>query len=122
MARWKRPGRRRSHRIVTRAIVLELDGVHSVSGLSLSTGPALDDFPRGLAVAASIDGITWQDVWTGGIAGPIVEGILNDPLAAEARIEFAAAPARFIRLRQLRPRPRRSWVIAEVKAYGAAGP
>ena len=40
------------------------------------------------------------------MAGPIVEGILEDPRAAAGRIEFAANPARFIQLRHLHPRPR----------------
>jgi hypothetical protein len=100
-------------------IVFELDDVHSVSGLSLSTGPRLEDFPYGLAVATSVDGSAWQDVWSGGMAGPIVEGILEDPRDASGRIEFAATPARFIQLRHLRARPHHGWVIAEARVYGA---
>jgi hypothetical protein len=111
---WTAP--RSPHRDET--VVLELDDVHSVTALSVSTGPRLDDFPRGLAVATSIDGASWQEVWSGGIAGPIVEAILKDPHAAAGRITFAESPARFVRLRQLRPRPHGSWVIAEVKIYG----
>jgi hypothetical protein len=57
-------------------------------------------------------------VWTGGMAGAAVEGVLRDPRTAESRIEFPARPARFIRLRQLGAHPDFGWFIAELKVYG----
>jgi hypothetical protein len=100
-------------------IVIELEASGSVSGVSLSTGPPLEGYPRSLAVATSIDGRNWQEAWTGGMAGPAVEGILRDPRAAESRIGFPARPARFIRLRQLGAHPDYGWFIAELKVYGS---
>ena len=101
-------------------LVLELDDVHQVTGVSLSTGPLFEGFPRWLAVAASIDGIRWEEVWSGGMAGPVVEAILKDPRTADGRIAFASRPARYLRLRQLRAHTQTGWVIAELKAYGSA--
>jgi hypothetical protein len=101
-------------------LVLELDGQHSVTGVSLSTGPPLEAFPRWLAVAVSIDGERWDEVWNGGMAGPFVEAVLRDPRTAEGRLAFAAKAARFVRLRQLRADPYAGWMIAELKVYGSA--
>jgi hypothetical protein len=100
-------------------ILIELEETGSVSGVSLSTGPPLEGYPRSLAVATSIDGRSWEEAWTGGMAGPVVEGILRDPRAAEGRIAFAARPARFIRLRQLGAHPDSGWFIAELRVYGS---
>ena len=100
-------------------VVIELEAVRSVSGVSLSTGPPLEGYPRALAVAASIDGQHWEEVWTGGMAGPAVEAVLRDPRSVESRIGFAARSARFIRLRQLGAHPDFGWFIAELKAYGS---
>jgi len=100
-------------------VVIELEAVSSVSGVSLSTGPPLEGYPRALAVAVSIDGQHWEDVWTGGMAGPAVEAVLRDPRSVESRIGFAARSARFIRLRQLGAHPDFGWFIAELKAYGS---
>ncbi len=100
-------------------VVIELEAVRSVSGVSLSTGPPLEGYPRALAVATSIDGQQWEDVWTGGTAGPALEGVLRDPRSAEIRIGFPARSARFVRLRQLGAHPDFGWFIAELKAYGS---
>src|SRR5205085_1944562 len=70
-------------------IILELDGVHIVSGLSLATGSPMEGYPRELVVTTSVDGESWQASWSGGMAGAAVEGALRDPLMAEARIAFA---------------------------------
>jgi hypothetical protein len=100
-------------------VVVDLEGVRSVSGVSLSTGRPLEGYPRSLAVAASIDGQSWEEVWAGGMAGAAVEGVLRDPRTVESRIEFPARPARFIRLRQLGAQPDFGWFIAELKVYGS---
>jgi hypothetical protein len=100
-------------------IVMELEASGSVSGVSLSTGPPLEGYPRSLAVATSIDGQNWDEVWTGGMAGAAVEGVLRDPRTAESRIGFPPRPARFIRLRQLGAHPDYGWFIAELKVYGS---
>ena len=100
-------------------VVIELDAVPSVSGVSLSTGPPLEGYPRSLEVATSIDGQSWNEVWTGGMAGPAVEGVLRDPRTVESRIAFPARPARFIRLRQLGAHRDYGWFIAELKVYGS---
>ena len=100
-------------------VVIELEAVRSVSGVSLSTGPALEGYPRSLAVTTSIDGQNWSEAWNGGTAGLAVEGVLRDPRTAESWIALAARPARFVRLRQLGAHPDYGWFIAELKVYGS---
>ena len=87
--------------------------------MSVSTGPLLEGYPRSLVVATSIDGQNWEEVWTGGMAGPALEGILRDPRTAESRIAFRTRAARFIRLRQLGAHPDYPWIIAELKVFGS---
>jgi hypothetical protein len=99
-------------------IEIELEAAGSVSGVSLSTGPPMEGYPRSLAVATSIDGQRWEEAWTGGMAGPAVEGVLRDPRALESRIHFSRKSARFVRLRQLGAHPDHGWIIAELKVYG----
>ena len=103
-------------------IVLELDDVRVVSGLSLSTGPAVQNFPRALTVSTSLDGRDWHDVWTGGTAGAVLGGVLKDPRTVESRIRFAATSARFVRLRELRAHHECPWTIAELTVNGSASP
>jgi hypothetical protein len=100
-------------------IVIELQRPSRVTGAALSTGPPLEGYPRSLAIATSIDGKTWEDAWTGGMAGPVVEGVLRDPRTAEGRINFRPETALFIRMRQLGTHPDYGWFIAELKVYGA---
>ena len=102
-------------------IVVELDDVFSVSGVSLGTGPPLEGYPRRLAISTSIDGASWQDAWTGAMGGPTMEAVLANPETTEHRIGFPARRARFLRLRQLGAHPDLGWFIAELKAYGSAG-
>jgi hypothetical protein len=99
-------------------IVVELDDVKSVAGVSLSTGPPLEGYPRQLEIATSIDGQTWEAAWTGGMAGPAIEGILRNPRTAESRVAFATRSARFVRIRQLGMHPESGWFIAELKIFG----
>jgi hypothetical protein len=98
---------------------IDLGAVRRLSGVSLSTGPALEGYARALAVTTSIDGENWQNAWSGGMAGAAVEGALRDPQMAEARIAFPARPARYVRLRQLGAHPDFGWFIAELKVLGS---
>jgi len=100
-------------------VVIELTATGSVSGVSLSTGPPLEGYPRSLAVATSIDGQNWEAAWSGGMAGPALEGILRDPRNVESRVAFGPRTARFMRLRQLGAHPDYPWVIAELKVYAS---
>jgi F5/8 type C domain-containing protein len=99
-------------------VVLDLGGSSTVTGLSLSSGPALEGYPRLLTVAVSVDGLTWDETWSGSMAGPTIEGVLEDAARAAGRISFPARQARFVRLRQLASQPDFGWFIAELKVYG----
>jgi hypothetical protein len=99
-------------------IVLELAGLCSVSSISLSSGSSLEGFPRRLSVAISVDGTIWEEMWSGAMGGPTIEGVLQDAREAASRIAFPDRQARFVRLRQLGVHPDLGWVIAELKIYG----
>jgi hypothetical protein len=92
-----------------------------VSGLSLSTGPPLEGYPRRLSISTSMDGTDWDVAWSGAMAGPTLTGVLRDARTAESRIDFPPRRARLIRLEQLGMHPDFGWFIAELKAYGSAG-
>jgi hypothetical protein len=100
-------------------IVIELSEDDEVSGVSLSTGPPLEGYPRWLAVDTSVDGKVWEERWSGAMGGPTVEGILRDARAADSRIPLAPKPARYVRLRQLRAHPEIGWFIAELRVFGS---
>jgi hypothetical protein len=100
-------------------IVLELSEIAAVSGVSLSTGPPVEGYPRWLAVDTSLDGQDWEERWSGAMGGPTMEAVLRDARAADSRIALAPKPARFVRLRQLRVHPDFGWFIAELKVFGS---
>jgi hypothetical protein len=98
-------------------LVLELTDEENVSGISVSTGPPLEGYPRGLAVDTSADGSRWDEQWSGATAGLTAERMLEDPVEADTRIGFSPTRARFVRLRQLDAHPEIGWFIAELKIY-----
>jgi hypothetical protein len=115
---WATPGPQRGGE----EIVLELEQTGAVTGVSLSTGAALEGYPRRLTVSTSADGERWDDAWSGAMGGPTLDAVLSDPRAGEARIRFEARPARFIRLRQLGSHPDFGWFIGDLKVYGLPAP
>jgi hypothetical protein len=115
---WATPGPQHGDETV----VVELDELRRVAGLSLSTGPALEGYPRMIDVSTSVDGAGWEQAWSGRMAGPALAATLKDARAAEAHITFAARPARWIRIRQLATHPSFAWFIAELNVYASAAP
>jgi hypothetical protein len=103
-------------------ILIELEQLRAVSGVSVSTGPPLEGYPRALLVSTSRDGDAWEDVWSGAMGGLALEAVISDPRAVESRIGFAAREARFVRVRQMGAHPDFGWFVAELKVYGSASP
>jgi len=103
-------------------IVLELESPAEISGVTLFTGPAVQNYPRELAISTSVDGQEWHEVWAGGTAGAALDGVLKDPRTVPIRILFASARARFVRLRQLRPHPTNGWTLADISLHGRTSP
>jgi hypothetical protein len=103
-------------------IVVELREPSAVSGVSLSTGEAVDGYPLGMAVTTSLDGVSWGPAWEGDMGGGQVAAVLAAATAAENTVRFPPRPARFVKLRQLRAHPTIAWVIAEMKVRGTRLP
>lgn len=95
-------------------IVIALDELTSVRGVSLSSGPRIGNYSRALAIDASPDGTSWHEVFRGSTGAATLAGVLADPAGGSAVVQFAATNARMIRLRQLGKSTRVYWSVAEV--------
>ena len=81
-------------------------------------GPSLEDYPRGLLVEVSEDGLSWRKVWEGGSAGLALAGAFEAPLDVPLRYRFPSEPARLIRMQLTRSDDTYYWSIAEMKIVG----
>ena len=95
---------------------LELDASRAVGGVVL-WGSLGMDFPRRLRVETSRNGRTWEVAWEGPTELPVLRGALRDP-RAPLTIAFAAAPARYVALRQTGRDPSFAWSVTEVDVHG----
>ena len=99
-------------------IEIDLGGVRTVTGLDLMLGPSLEDYPRGLIVDVSEDGLSWRKVWEGGSAGLALAGAFEAPRDVPLRYRFPPTPARLIRMQLTRNDNTYYWSIAEMKIVG----
>ncbi|MCE2513572.1 MAG: discoidin domain-containing protein [Acidobacteria bacterium] len=95
---------------------LELDASRAVGGVVL-WGSLGMEFPRRLRVETSRNGRTWEVAWEGPTELPVLRGALRDP-RAPLTIAFAAAPARYVALRQTGRDPSFAWSVTEVDVHG----
>jgi hypothetical protein len=99
-------------------IEIDLGGVRTVAGLDFMLGPSLEDYPRGLIVEVSEDGLSWRKVWEGGSAGLALAGAFEAPLDVPLRYRFPPTPARLIRLQLTKYDKTYYWSIAEMRILG----
>lgn len=97
---------------------LDLGGVRAVNRVELALGAFVEDFPRGMTIEASQDGLTWREVWHGGSAGRAFAGALEAPRDVLLTYEFPLTPARSLRLRLTAGDNTYYWSIAELKVLG----
>jgi hypothetical protein len=100
------------------AVELDLGTVRTVAGIDLLLGRFVEDFPRGLVIEASEDGMTWTEVWQGGSAGLAIAAAVEAPLEVRLRYRFAPTPARLLRMRLTRNDATYYWSIAEMTVVG----
>jgi hypothetical protein len=103
-----------------RWVSADLGAVRDVGGVSQSLGGAARDFPRGLAIDVSIDGVTWDEVWHGSPVGEAFRAAAVAPLEATMHFSFAPRPARFVRLR-LTASHQNFWRVVELQVHAPAG-
>jgi hypothetical protein len=99
-------------------VELDLGGVRTVNRVELALGPYVEDFPRGMAIEASQDSLTWREVWRGGSAGRALAGALAAPRDVLLRYQFPVTPVRYLRLRLTAGDSTYYWSIAELKVMG----
>jgi hypothetical protein len=101
------------------AFTVDLGGVVDVTGVVLGLGGYTNAFPRGIAIAVSSDGSSWLEVWRGSTAAQSVAAALENPREVPVVFEFAARPARYVRIMQV-GQSRTSWAVAELGIKGRA--
>ena len=94
---------------------LDLGAARPVGGVVL-WGSLGMEFPRRLRVETSPDGRGWERAWAGPTQIGVLRGALRDPRAPLA-IPFAAASARYVRLRQMGRDPSFAWSVTEVDVH-----
>jgi len=100
------------------AVEIDLGGVRTVQGVDLFLGPFVEDFPRGLTIEASEDGMAWVEVWKGGSAGLAFAGAFEQPRDVPLRYRFAPTPARLLRMKLTKNDDTYYWSIAEMRVVG----
>ncbi len=101
------------------AIEIDLGSVHSVSALELWLGPFVEDFPRGLSIETSEDGVAWSERWRGGSAGLAFAGAFDAPSDVPLRYALPPTTSRYLRLRLLSNDEHYYWSVAELKVLGS---
>lgn len=97
------------------AMTLTLKEPADVSGVSLTLGLRIAEYPRRLAVTTSMDGQSWTRGWEGRTAGLAYAAALKDVDTTRFAVTFPPRQARFVKLRQLGVSRNQYWAIAEVE-------
>jgi len=99
-------------------MLVDLGAVGAVAGVELALGPHYGDFPRELAVEASLDERDWMTLWKDSTSTQAFAGAIEAPRRMPLRVCFPPAPARYLRLRQLGSDPQAAWTVAELEVLG----
>jgi len=100
------------------AVTIDLGGAHPVTGVILSLGQHVFDYPRALAIDTSVDGAEWTTAWSGRTASRVFAAAERSPREVPVSFPLADSTARFLRLRQLGTDPVYNWTIAELAVIG----
>lgn len=100
-------------------LTIDLGEPRNVKGVELLLGGYVADFPRHLLIEASLDGSSWQQVWSGPGSGPTLVGSLVDPKELPLIFEFGPRPARYLRITQTANEPTYYWTVTELKIFGS---
>jgi hypothetical protein len=99
-------------------IVADLGTARHVGAVVLCLGAYPGQYPRGLAIDVSPDGIAWSPVYTGGTALETYDAALRSPREVPVTLPVHRDGVRFVRLRQTGSDPRYGWTIVELRIFG----
>ena len=99
-------------------IVADLGTARHVAAVVLCLGAYPGQYPRGLAVEVSSDGVAWSAVYTGGTALETYDAALQSPREVPVTLPVHRDRVRFVRLRQTGSDPRYGWTIVELRVIG----
>jgi hypothetical protein len=97
------------------AITIALSEPTEVKGIEILQGGYSADFPDELLIEVSSDSHSWIAVWRGPTAGLVLAGALKRPRHVPISIPLPSHAARFVRLTNMRPDPKRDWSVAELR-------
>lgn len=92
--------------------IVTLDREEPVCGIEISRGAEGELFPRGLEVATSLDGETWDVAFSGAMGGAAMTAVLDNPHDARIWINLPGARARVVRMRLLASDDVYQWAVA----------
>jgi len=99
-------------------IVADLGIAGHVAAVVLCLGAYPGQYPRGLAVEISTDGVEWSPVHTGGTALETYDAALRSPREVPVTLPVHRDRVRFLRLRQTGSDPGYGWTIVELRVIG----
>ena len=99
-------------------IVADLGAARHVGAVVLCLGAYPGQYPRGLAIDVSPDGLEWSPVYTGGTALEVYDAAIRSPREVPVTLPVDRDGVRFVRLRQTGSDPRYGWTIVELRVIG----
>lgn len=102
-------------------IALELPPGREIAGIDLLIGAYVQDFPRGIAIHVSPDGIRWETVVRARNVFPFVgwsEGRFVFDREGGVQLRFQPRSARYVRIENLGHHGSYDWSIAELRIFG----
>ena len=97
--------------------IADLGREQPVSGLTIGPGVHPGGYPRALVIELSRDLQTWAEAWRGETTLRSLIAVLADPLEGAMTLEFATAPARYVRVRQTGQSVEDGWTVSEIRIH-----
>jgi hypothetical protein len=99
-------------------ITIDLGRPRRVAAVELCLGAYAGQYPRGLTVETSLDGIAWSPVYSGGTALQTYDAALRSPREVPVTVMVGRDLVRFLHLRQTGTDSRTGWTIVELRVIG----
>ena len=103
-------------------VQVDLARAQPIGAVVTLLGPYGSDFPRALTIELSVDGVDWQEAWSGPTDVLAVVGAMQRPREIPMVFPIGGRVARYIRLRSTSSDPIYYWSIAELSVLSPAAP